>query len=83
MIIKALNRFVFSSVVQSGTSASRTTGSAKTGYVLTRIICVTAMRTVMTEVTSYPRTAPTLSRLSEQCRSFLLLSLKAALFVSE
>ena len=83
MIIKALNRFVFSSVVQSGTSASRTTGSAKTGYVLTRIMCVTAKWTVMTEVTSYPRTAPTPSSLSEQCHSVLILSLKTALFISE
>ena len=72
-------------VVQSTTSAMRTTGSGPTGYVWTRVMymSITAPTTVATEVTSYPRTAPTPSRLSELCRSFLLLNLKAALFVSE
>ena len=50
-------------VVQSSTSASRTTGGAETGYECIRILCVTAT-TVATEVTSYPSTAPTPSCLS-------------------
>ena len=69
-------------VVQSIASAFRTTGSAQTGYVWTRVMCVTASTTVAMEVTSYPRTAPTPSRLSELCCSILLLSLKATLLIS-
>ena len=69
------------SVVQSTTSASRIIGSAQTGSVLRRRMCVTAKRTVTTEVTSYPRTAPKSNRFIELCRSVLLLNLK--LFISE
>ena len=69
------------SVVQSTTSASRLIGSAQTGSVLRRRMCVTPMGTVPTEVTSYPRTASKSNRFIELCRSVLLLNLK--LFISE
>ena len=65
-------------VVQLSTSASRGSPSISTEYVRTRCMFLTT-----TEVTSYPRTAPQPSRLSELCHSILLLSLKAALFISE
>ena len=69
------------SVVQSTASASRTIGSAQTGTVLRTSMCVTSLRTVPTEVTSYPRPAPNSNRFIELCRSVLLLNLK--LFISE
>ena len=60
-------------VVQTSTCtrATRTDWSAQTGSVCTRVMCITATTTVATEVTTYPRTTPTPSRLSELCRSIL------------
>ena len=57
---------------QPGSRALRASGTAATGCVWRRTICVTATTTVSTEVTSFLRTAPANKRRHELCHSFRL-----------
>ena len=59
-------------VVQTSSRAQRASGTAPTGCVWKRTICVTATTTVSTEVTSFPRTAPATKTSHELCHSFRL-----------
>ena len=59
-------------VVQASLRALRVSGTATTGCVWRRTICVTATTTVPTEVTSFLRTAPATKTRHELCHSFRL-----------
>ena len=59
---------------QASSRARGVSGTATTGCVWTRIICVTATTTVPTEVTSFSRTAPAAANKTRHklCHSFRL-----------
>ena len=59
-------------VVQASSRARGVSGTATTGCVWKRTVCVTATTTVMTEVTSFLRTAPATKTRHELWHSFRL-----------
>ena len=59
-------------VLQTSSRALRVSGTATTGCVWRRTICVTATTTVLTEVTSFLRIAPATKTSHKLCHSFRL-----------